>query len=60
MSHTVYTGKSGGTTVKIGATAIPRWQQIVIAEKGRPTAETIDTTDSARMATRDQPACRAR
>lgn len=47
MSHTVYTGKSGGTVVKIGATAIPRWKQIVIKETGKPLPADVDTTNAA-------------
>jgi hypothetical protein len=46
MAHTVYTGKSGGTTVKIGTTAIPRWKQIVVKESGRPLPEPVDITDA--------------
>jgi hypothetical protein len=47
MSHTVYTGKLYGATVKVGATAIGRWKQIVVAEKFRPVSEQMDVTDSA-------------
>ena len=45
MAHTKYTGKSGGTTVTVGGGSIPTgWRKITIAEKGKPLAQTIDTT----------------
>jgi hypothetical protein len=47
MAHTPYTGAKYGATVKIGVTAIPRWKQIVIAEKFRPLPDAMDATDSA-------------
>jgi len=47
MAHTPYTGKSGGTVANIGADAIARWRELVIAETGRPVSEQMDVTDSA-------------
>lgn len=50
MTHTVHTGKSSGTTVKVGATAIGRWKQIVIKEAGRPIPADVDVTNAASSA----------
>ena len=57
MAHTKYTGKSGGSTVTVGGGSIPTgWRKITISEKGKPLAQTIDTTvagDSAYVFTAD-------
>lgn len=50
MAHTPFTGKSGGTTVKIGATAIIRWKQIVVKETFKPLPEPLDITTAASSA----------
>jgi len=44
MSHTIYTGKSGGTAPKIGATAITGWREITIEETFAPLAGQDDIT----------------
>ena len=44
MAHTIYTGKSGGTAPKVGATAITGWREIVIEETFAPVAEQMDIT----------------
>lgn len=44
MAHTVYTGKSATSTVKVGATAITGWREITIEETFAPVAEQMDIT----------------
>ena len=44
MTHTLYTGKSGGTVVKFNNVTIPGWRKITITEKGRPLPTPIDVT----------------
>lgn len=44
MAHTIYTGKSATSTVKVGGTAITGWKEITIEETFAPVAEQQDIT----------------
>ena len=46
MAFTRYTGKSGGSVVKVGGTSMPGWRKVRIEEKGRPLPTPIDVTQA--------------
>jgi hypothetical protein len=46
MALTIFTGKSGGTTVTFNSVDLLGWRKITIDEKGKPLPTPVDITDS--------------